>query len=74
MKARHLIFIVLTGMSLIAVAPTPEKARQSDKTKVVSEPDQEVKVTSEGKVEAEASRVKVQASYFRGDAERLKKE
>ena len=60
MKTRHLIFIVLTGMSLIAVAPTGEKAGQADTREVGGEP--------------RSTHAEVQAASFTSDADRLKKQ
>jgi hypothetical protein len=75
-KPRHLIFIVLIGTSLIAVAPTAEKAGQADKADVATEPAQDVKVirTQKVNVEPEASRAKIQPASFSGDAGKLKKQ
>jgi hypothetical protein len=38
MKSWHIILIVAVGMSLIFVAPTPEKAGQADKVDTASKP------------------------------------
>ncbi|MGE0005884.1 MAG: hypothetical protein AB7S92_09850 [Parvibaculaceae bacterium] len=62
MKPRSLIAIVLIGTSLIAVAPTGEKARQADKTGM---PGEDVNVMPRHE---DASReAKLQTASFPGD-------
>jgi len=64
-KARHLIFTVLTGTSLIVFAPAPEKAGQAGKIEAVSRPAQDVKIVP-------AENTKVKRASFAGDARKLK--
>ncbi len=74
MKPRHLIFIVLIGASLIAVAPTSERAGQTDNAGTAGEPAQDVTVTPphEVKVEPHLSKPKSSPPPSQGDAGKLK--
>ena len=65
MKPRHLILIVLIGMSLIAMAPAPEKAGQADKTEPSTAPARDVKIVPSDKAT-------VEPASFAGDARKLK--
>ncbi|MGE0237901.1 MAG: hypothetical protein AB7F09_16420 [Parvibaculaceae bacterium] len=67
MKPRDLIAIVLIGTSLIAVAPTTEKAGQADRDR---EPAQDVNVTPARK--DDAGDAKLQPASFTSDTEGLK--
>ena len=64
MKPRDLFLIVLTGASLVILAPTAEKAGQAEKT----EPAQDVKITPA----QEETEAKLQPASFNGDTKKLR--
>lgn len=70
MKPRDLFLIVLTGASLVILAPTTEKAGQVEKT----EPAQDVKImpAQEDKAEPAAEHAKLLPASFDGETEKLK--
>jgi len=69
-KPRDLILIVLTGASLVILAPTAERAGQAGKM----EPAQDVKImpAQEEKPAPVSQQAKLQPATFSGDTEKLK--